>query len=429
MLLVHVPYLPLHPVAVLSGAISSITAVKFSLSARYMVTPAKRTYSDNCMQFRNVFSLLLLLVTSMILTGLLAGPVMATGSSGSWQVTTLDDDIRYYPFISAAYDRHNVPHIAYRENVGRSIRHAWKSGKTWTLEKIGPSAGTYTTSIGFGPDGNPAVTYGDGLYFGNLMFARKSGNSWANSVVARGSMADAGQFSTLAFDRQGVPHIAYNDGHAYSSLYYAGLNTTTGEWEFSLIDADTVLGNTGYLPSLKIDAGGHPHVAYISDDPWGLRYATSQDGTNWTVTKLDELERLNYFSRTYTGESLALDSLGYPHISYYDQTATDTAPSQLYYLSWNGTGWDRETVAVLSRRDFTTTLAIDARDVPHIAYCDVAGKALRYATRSPSWEWSTQTVVQGPDLIRMPFLALSPADSPGIAYYDLNSHMLKFAQG
>ncbi|MDP3562921.1 MAG: hypothetical protein Q8R70_00370 [Methanoregula sp.] len=395
-----------------------------------MTPPAERTYGNNCMQFRNVFSLLLLLATGMILTGFLAGPVMATESSGSWQVTTVDDDIRYYPFISAAYDRDNVPHIAYRENVTRSIRHAWQSGGTWTTKKVGPSAGTFSTSIGFGPDGNPVVTYGDGLYFGNLMVAQKSGDSWTSSVVARGSMGDAGQFSSVAFDRQGVPHIAYNDGQVLASLYYASLNTTTGEWEFSLIDDDgAYTGDAGYSPSLKIDAAGHPHVAYISDDPWGLRYATSSDGANWTVTKLDELDRLNYFSRTYTGVSLALDSRGYPHISYYNQTASETTPSLIYYLSWSGTGWDRETVAVLSKRDFTTSLMIDSRDVPHIAYCDVAGKALIYATRSPSGDWSTQTVVQGPDLIRMPFLALDSSGRAGIAYYDMTSHALKFAQG
>lgn len=406
-----------------------MSEVFFSLNARYMATPADRTYRDNYMQFPNVFSLLLLMVTGMILTGLLAGPVTATDSSGSWQVTTVDDDIRYYPFLSAAYDRDNVPHIAYRENITRSIRHAWQSGVTWTTEKVGPSAGTFSTSIAFGQDGIPAVSYGDGLYFGNLMFARKSGDTWTKTIVARGSMADAGQFSSIAFDRQGVPHIAYNDGQVFASLYYAGLNTTTGEWELSLIDDDTpYTGDAGYSSSLKIDAGGHPHVAYISDDPWGLRYATSQDGMTWTVTKLDELDRLNYFSRTYTGVSLALDSRGYPHISYSNQTTTDTAPSQFYYLSWNGTGWYRETVAVLSRRDFTTSLAIDARDVPHIAYCDVAGKALRYATRSPSGVWSTQTVVQGPDLLRMPFVALDSSGRAGIAYYDLTSHTLKFAQ-
>jgi hypothetical protein len=394
-----------------------------------MAAPKDRKYGDIFMQFRNILSLFLLLVILMILAGLLVGPVMAAGPSGSWQVSTVSEDIRYYPFASVAFDQDSVPHVAYRNNVTRSILHAWQSNGTWNTETVGPSAGTFTTSVAISPGGYPSVSFGDGLFFGNLMYAGKNAGSYESSVVARGSMADAGQFSSLVFDGQGDPHIAYNDGQILGSLYYASLNRTTGEWAFSLIDDDGPgTGDAGYSSSLKIDTAGRPHVAYISDDPWGLRYATSPDGTNWTVAKLDELGRLNYFSRTYTGPSLALDSRGYPHISYYNQTTSDNAPV-LRYLSWNGTGWDREIVATPARRDFTTSLAIDARDIPHIAYCDVANNALVYATRSPSGAWSSQTIVAGPDLIRMPALALSPAGSPGIAYYDLTAHSLKFVQG
>jgi len=382
------------------------------------------------MHTRIYSSVFFLLVLIGILTACLPEHALAAAPPGSWQVSTVSDDVRYYPFASMAFDTASVPHVAYRHNFTRSIQHAWQSGGTWIAEKVGPSEGTFSISIAACPDGSLAVSYGDGLYFGNLMFARGNAESWTNTVVARGTMADAGEFSSLAFDQQGAPHITYNDGQVLASLYYASLNLSSGEWEFSLIDDDTpYTGDAGYSSSLKIDAGGHPHVAYISDDPWGLRYATSQDGTNWTVTKLDELDRLNYFSRTYTGVSLALDSRGYPHISYYNQTTTDTTPSQLNYLSWNGTAWNRETVAVLSKRDFTTSLAIDARDIPHIAYCDVAVKSVNYATRSPSGTWDSQTVVQGTNLLRMPSLALDPTDSPGIAYYDLTGHSLKFAQG
>lgn len=382
------------------------------------------------MHTRSYSLLFFLLALIGILMACLPGPALAAVTPGSWQVSTVSEGVRYYPFASVAFDTNSVPHVAYRNNVTRSIRHVWQSGGTWNTETVGPSAGTFSTSIAVASDGNLSVSYGDGLYFGNLMFAMKTGDSWTNTVIARGSMADAGQFSSLAFDRQGIPHITYNDGQVLASLYYASLNMTTGEWEFSLIDDDTpYTGDAGYSSSLKIDASGHPHVAYISDDPWGLRYATSQDGVNWTITKLDDLDRMNFFSRTYTGVSLALDSHGYPHISYYNQTTSDNSPSLLQYQSWNGTAWDREIVVMPAKRDFTTSLVIDSRDVPHIAYCDVAAKSLNYATRSPSGAWNSQTVVQGTNLLRMPSLALDPAESPGIAYYDLTGHSLKFAQG
>ena len=288
----------------------------------------------------------------------------------------------------------------------------------------------FSTSIATGPGGKPAISFGDGLFFGNMMFASINGSSWERTIVARGSMADAGEFSSLAFDRDGLPHIAYNDGQILASLYYATRNSSTGTWEFSLIDDDgAYTGDAGYSPSLAIDAANHPHVAYISDDLWGLRYATTRDDTNWTVTKLDELDYKNFFSFTFTGISLALDSKGYPHISYYNQTDQNNASAELRYLSWNGTGWDRETVIILANRDYATSLAIDSRDAPHIAYCDVAGKSLNYATRTASGTWIVQPVVQENHLLMTPSLALDPGDHPGIAYYDLTLHVLRFAQG
>jgi len=382
------------------------------------------------MQFRKLSFALCLLVMAGLFAGLFAGPVMAAGSPATWQVSTVSDDIRYYPFASFAYGPDSVPHVAYRNNVTRTIVHAWRTGSTWNTETVGPSAGTFSTSVAIGPGGSPAMSFGDGLYFGNLMFASKNGSSWERTVVARGSLGDAGQFSSLAFDRKSVPHIAYNDGQVLGSLYYATRNPETGTWEFSLIDDDgAYTGDAGYSPSLKIDAQGHPHVAYISDDPCGLRYATTRDGTNWTVTKLDELDRANFFSRTYTGVSLALDSKGYPHISYYNQTTSDNAPSLIYYQSWNGTGWERETVLTLTKRDFITSLAIDSRDVPHIAYCDVANKSVNYATRSAAGTWTVQIVSQEKHLSRMPWLALDQNDRPGIVWFDMTGHLLKFAQG
>jgi hypothetical protein len=359
----------------------------------------------------------------------LPGPALAA-SPGNWLVSTVSGDVKYYPFASIAFDKDNTPHVVFRNNVTRNILHAWQSDGVWTAEKVGPSAGTFTTSITIDDGGNPAISYGDGIYLGNLMLARKITGSWERTIVARGSAADAGQHSSLAFDQWGIPHITYNDGQILGSLYYATLDTIPGIWKFSLIDDGGIpyIGDAGYSPSLKIDAGGHPHVAYISDDPWGLRYATSRDGVNWTITNLDELGRMNFFSRTYTGPSLALDSREYPHISYLNHTTRYTAPVELRYLSWDGTAWNRESVITLNKRDFTTSLAIDAQDVPHIAYCDVGEGSVNYATRSPSGVWSSEVAVHGKNLLRWPSLALDQAGSPGIVYYELTDHALKFAK-
>ena len=65
--------------------------------------------------------------------------------------------------------------------------------------------------------------------------------------------------------------------------------------------------------SLRLDAAGHPHIAYGSDH---LYYAW-HDGTTWHLETVDDAPGVGSYA------SLALDGGGYPHISYYDSTNED----------------------------------------------------------------------------------------------------------
>jgi hypothetical protein len=372
---------------------------------------------------------------------------MVAKSQNNWDLSLVHDNFPSYPFQSLAYDQNGVPHLACYYKVTQSIYHVWRSGDTWIGEFVDHSSGTYTTSIAFDHDGNPRISYGDGRYFGNLMFARKGGGAWTTTVVSRGTWGDAGEFSKLTFDGHGIPHIVYNDGRLFGDLYYATMNLSSGKWECTKVDnGGSIWGDTGYSPDLKFDAANHPHVVYIGSEPWGLWYATTPDGTNWTLTRLDDVEKANFYNRTYTGV-VALDSRGYPHVSYYNSTiSTNNTRYLLYYISWNGMAWNRENVADLSTvsvpyhdplrgksnyifRDIWTSIAIDGRDVLHISYCDVTDRSLKYATRSPSGTRDLQTVEVVDDIPMMSCLAYNPAGKPGIAYYNRINGQLRFMQG
>ena len=65
--------------------------------------------------------------------------------------------------------------------------------------------------------------------------------------------------------------------------------------------------------SLRLDAAGHPHIAYGEDH---LYYAW-HDGASWHYETVDDAPEVG------THTSLALDGDGYPHISYFDESDND----------------------------------------------------------------------------------------------------------
>ena len=205
--------------------------------------------------------------------------------------------------------------------------------------------------------------------------------------------------------------------------------------------------------SLRLDAAGHPHVAYGGDHV----YHAWHDGAAWHVETVDPTPQVN------RSASLALDDGGYAHVSYYD-----AAGESLRYAYQDAGGWHLETVDDLSVGPYNA-LALDGSGSPYIAYngfCflrvahrDADGWHVEYAdgalqifasdlslaigrddrprvsyfSEAWGWErdydiryayrddtgWHVQVVDDQPDLLGGgTSLALDPAGRPHISYYD-----------
>jgi len=92
-----------------------------------------------------------------------------------------------------------------------------------------------------------------------------------------------------------------------------------GGWIIQPVDSE---GTVGHYTSIALDSQGYPHISYrvwIKDD---LKYAR-WDGTDWIIQTVDSEGDVGRFT------SIALDSSDYPHISYYDDTNGD-----LKYARW-----------------------------------------------------------------------------------------------
>jgi hypothetical protein len=182
-------------------------------------------------------------------------------------------------------------------------------------------------------------------------------------------------------------------------------------WRIELVDG---AGSVGQQNSLALDSSGYPHISYYDSTSDVLKYAY-KDATGWHIEVAD-----------YVGgrfNSLALDSAGYPHISHYSYSTGD-----LRHAYKDAAGWHRELVDGLLSDDVGqyTSLAL-LNSQPHISYYDVTHGDLKYAYKdaggSPHWE----TVDTSGDVGRGSSLALDSSGRPHITYYDLTQGYLKYA--
>ena len=123
-----------------------------------------------------------------------------------------------------------------------------------------------------------------------------------------------------------------------------------------------------------------PRPAKLSALPAGSEWQQREShiptsASTWLTERVDSNKVGNH-------SSLALNSAGWPHISYYDFTNDD-----LKYAYKDASGWHIETVDYAGRVGAYTSLALDAAGRPHISYCSrtndhvITCNDLKYAWR------------------------------------------------
>jgi hypothetical protein len=319
----------------------------------------------------------------------------------AWQIEVVYNSVSsYVSDTSLALDSAGRPHIAYGYEA---LYYAWYSGTTWYSETVTGTASVSSPSLALDAADRPHVSYDD-LNNADLKYAHFDGTEW--QVVTLDSQA--GQTTSLALDAAGRPHISYSSSSAQLKYAYSdGLS-----WYLETVD--TGVG----LSSLALDTAGRPHIAY-DDDP--LRYA-SFDGVSWQIQTVQERGEM---VGTYT--SLALDTAGRPHIAYC--RLVPRAPVQicggLKYAHQDGSGWHVEAV---DSGGNGASLALDSAGHPHISYYGSNRTNLRYAYHDgAAWHFETLDTSGSLYLGCDTSLALDAADHPHIAYCDDAAYGLKYA--
>ena len=128
------------------------------------------------------------------------------------------------------------------------------------------------------------------------------------------------------------------------------------DWTIQTVDS---IGEAGLSEaSLALDSSGRPHISYFDYTNIDLKYA-AYDGSSWQIESVDVEGQVG------GSTSLALDGSGYPHISYYDYANYD-----LKYAAYDGSSWQIDTVDSAGRVGRFASLALDDRGRPHISYYD-----------------------------------------------------------
>jgi len=216
----------------------------------------------------------------------------------------------------------------------------------------GNSGNSTYPSLSVDNSGNPHITWEDNSSgIDDIYYLKWNGAAW---VDADGSGRESIKISntgssyrpSLCLDGSGNPHIAWKD---YSpgnyDIYYLKWNGV--EW----VDADGSgqeainISNTStdsFYPSLCLDSLGNPHIAWFERILGnGEIYYLKWNGAAWVDVDGSGQERINVSNTSGNSENpfLYLDSLGNPHIAWHDSTSSSGNSFDIYYLKWNGTAW------------------------------------------------------------------------------------------
>jgi len=233
-----------------------------------------------------------------------------------------------------------------------------------------------------------------------------SAQEWEIDVLDNGKQFSSMTQRSLCFDADNHPHMAYGRDWLYY-MRHDGMR-----WHYEVVDKSYGVGT---YASLALDTMGYPHISYRDASNDDLKYAY-KDGAGWHTATIDSQGSAGMYS------SIALDTGNQPHISYHEDEIDD-----LKYAYRDGAGWHVETVDSEGSVGYRSSLAMDDNGYPHISYYDGNPNCdLKYAYKN-EFGWHFEVVDSEGNVGTYTSITVDSANYPHIGYYSSTGADLKYA--
>ena len=336
----------------------------------------------------------------------------AYGSKSSWTRSTLDATRGNYPDLTRTPT--GELHAVYSGTGGLFYRYTVAG--TWQAA-VNLSAETYWhAGIAVDETGYAHVSaqyYG--LQAANDLdyFSNRSGSFVRRKVQVA---SDVGYYARNVIDRRGRVHALHANETIYALVHSVYAEPSSKPWK-----DETLSTSANYDPGtvVQLDAQGFPHIAYVDGND--LYFKTYAYGT-WTNLLVDSVSSV-------AGElSMVLDSSGYAHIAYYDQTATSL---KYAIVLPSGGSANVETVDTTENAGYYNGITVSTTGVVSIIYSNQHVTCCTYNVKrayGSFGSWATESLSTGSNFQGF-WVTEILADASGklhALYYDGNSTQLTY---
>ena len=337
-------------------------------------------------------------------------PMVVTPPPSPWEVSIFSDSTapRTVSYPSVTYDPSGTPTISYTASLPESLTSETRVARwdrvtsSWQISSLPGTDPWHTPSLATDPgDGKPSVVFGSDV----LQLAHWTGSSW--KVEAVETVGKINDHPSLAYGPDGYPSISYLAKTPTTGLRFARWNGSG--WVTQSVDSDPSVDRYCTFSSLAFDSQGNPAIAY------GARKGTGSDadtlklarwtGSSWRI-EIVEGGVLHYGDRP----SLAFDGQSTPFIAH---GRGAEGPPGIRLVRWDGQGWTGELVnadGVLGR------LVFDRSGTPLVGFVSWVDASAWMARRETGGRWTAELVEGSLGSAASPMLELDPEGKPSLVY-------------